>query len=49
MSLFGRSYGRRITGTVTFKGKPVDTSTVSKAIKHGIAYVTEDRKTSAST
>jgi putative multiple sugar transport system ATP-binding protein len=45
MSLFGRSYGRRITGTVTFKGKPIDTSTVSKAIKHGIAYVTEDRKT----
>jgi ABC-type uncharacterized transport system ATPase subunit len=25
-------------------GKPVDVSTVGKAIGHGIAYVTEDRK-----
>ena len=45
MSLFGRSYGRRITGEVLFKGKPIDTSTVTRAIRHGIAYVTEDRKT----
>ncbi|TIT87948.1 MAG: sugar ABC transporter ATP-binding protein, partial [Mesorhizobium sp.] len=45
MSLFGRSYGRHITGEVLHRGKPVDLSTVSKAVANGIAYVTEDRKT----
>ncbi|TKD13462.1 MAG: ATP-binding cassette domain-containing protein, partial [Mesorhizobium sp.] len=40
MSLFGRSYGRRITGEVLLKGKPIDVSSVSKAVEHGIAYVT---------
>jgi putative multiple sugar transport system ATP-binding protein len=45
MSLFGRSYGRHITGEVLLKGKPIDTSSVSRAVEHGIAYVTEDRKT----
>ncbi len=45
MSLFGRSYGRRITGEVLLKGKPIDVSSVSKAVERGIAYVTEDRKT----
>ena len=45
MSVFGRSYGRRITGEVFLKGKPVDVSSVGKAVEHGIAYVTEDRKT----
>jgi putative multiple sugar transport system ATP-binding protein len=45
MSLFGRSYGRRITGEVILNGKPVDVSTVGKAVERGIAYVTEDRKT----
>ncbi len=45
MSVFGRSYGRRITGEVLLKGKPIDVSTVSRAVRHGIAYVTEDRKT----
>ncbi|SEM43060.1 multiple monosaccharide ABC transporter ATP-binding protein [Gemmobacter aquatilis] len=44
MSLFGHSYGRRISGTVQIHGKPVDTSTVSRAIEAGLAYVTEDRK-----
>src|SRR5690606_13300311 len=44
MSIFGHSYGRNITGTVKMDGKPVDTSTVGKAIKAGIAYVSEDRK-----
>ena len=44
MSLFGRSYGRNITGSVTMGGKPVDTSTVIKAVDAGLAYVTEDRK-----
>ena len=45
MSLFGRSYGRRITGEVLLNGKPIDISSVGKAVEHGIAYVTEDRKT----
>lgn len=44
MSVFGRSYGQRISGEVLLHGKPVDTSTVQKAIDAGIAYVTEDRK-----
>ncbi|WP_315918580.1 multiple monosaccharide ABC transporter ATP-binding protein [Mesorhizobium sp. SP-1A] len=45
MSLFGRSYGRAITGEVRLGGKPADVSTVGKAVEQGIAYVTEDRKT----
>jgi putative multiple sugar transport system ATP-binding protein len=44
MSVFGRSWGQRIRGTVRMNGQPVDVSTVRKAIDHGIAYVTEDRK-----
>ncbi|WP_187970034.1 multiple monosaccharide ABC transporter ATP-binding protein [Aquibium microcysteis] len=44
MSIFGRSWGRDVSGTVTLKGKPVDVSTVGRAIEAGIAYVTEDRK-----
>jgi len=44
MSLFGRSYGRKISGTVLKNGQEIDVSTVQKAIAHGIAYVTEDRK-----
>ncbi len=44
MSLFGRSYGRNITGNVQIGGKPADVSTVTKAINAGLAYVTEDRK-----
>ena len=44
MSVFGRSYGQRISGEVRMHGEVIDTSTVQKAIRHGIAYVTEDRK-----
>ena len=44
MSIFGRSYGQRISGTVLKNGREIDVSTVGKAIAHGIAYVTEDRK-----
>ena len=44
MSIFGRTYGQRISGCVLMHGKEIDTSTVQKAIGHGIAYVTEDRK-----
>ena len=44
MSVFGRAYGRNISGTATLDGKPVDIGTIPKAIAHGIAYATEDRK-----
>lgn len=44
MSLFGRSYGQKIGGRVWLEGKPVDLSSVRKAIDAGLAYVTEDRK-----
>jgi putative multiple sugar transport system ATP-binding protein len=44
MSIFGRSYGRGISGTVTLNGKLADLSTVPRAIAAGLAYVTEDRK-----
>ena len=44
MSIFGRSWGRDITGRAEVDGKEADLSTVSRAIKAGLAYVTEDRK-----
>ncbi len=44
MSVFGRSYGRDIRGRAFIDGKPVDLSTVPRAIAAGLAYVTEDRK-----
>ncbi|MBB5390669.1 MULTISPECIES: multiple monosaccharide ABC transporter ATP-binding protein [unclassified Herbaspirillum] len=43
-SIFGRAYGKKITGKAFLHGKEVDLSTIQKAIRHGIAYVTEDRK-----
>ena len=44
MSVFGKSYGHKISGEVLMHGKAVDVSTVRKAIDAGLAYVTEDRK-----
>lgn len=44
MSIFGKSYGRNITGVLEVNGKPVNFSSVSDAIDAGLAYVTEDRK-----
>jgi putative multiple sugar transport system ATP-binding protein len=44
MSVFGRSWGQRISGQVLLHGREIDTSSVERAIGHGIAYVTEDRK-----
>ncbi|WP_457421237.1 ATP-binding cassette domain-containing protein, partial [Roseateles sp. P5_E7] len=44
MSVFGRSWGRRIRGSAWMGGQQVDVSTVRRAIKAGMAYVTEDRK-----
>ena len=45
MSLFGHSYGSRISGRVFMRGKEIKTRTVAEAIDNGIAYATEDRKT----
>ena len=44
MSVFGRSYGSGVSGRVFMHGKEVRTRSVSEAIRHGIAYATEDRK-----
>ena len=44
MSVFGHSWGRRISGEVRMHGRPVDTSRIDRAVAHGLAYVTEDRK-----
>lgn len=44
MSLFGRSYGQNISGSIHINGTQADCSTVDRAIKAGLAYVTEDRK-----
>ncbi len=45
MSVFGRSFGKKIEGTIKKDGKVIHIKKVSDAIKHGIAYTTEDRKT----
>lgn len=44
MSIFGRSYGTRISGKAYKHGQEIDISTIEKAISNGIAYATEDRK-----
>ena len=44
MSLFGKSYGAHISGQVFMNGKEVHLNSVQEAIKHKLAYVTEDRK-----
>ncbi len=44
MSLFGRSYGSRISGKVFKNGTEIKVRTVSEAIENGLAYATEDRK-----
>ncbi len=44
MSIFGKSYGENISGQILINGEPVDLKNVNTAIKHGLAYVTEDRK-----
>ncbi|MCJ8145214.1 sugar ABC transporter ATP-binding protein [Ancylobacter sp. A5.8] len=44
MSIFGRSWGQKITGRAEIEGREVDLSTVRRAIDAGLAYVTEDRK-----
>ncbi|MEK5444603.1 multiple monosaccharide ABC transporter ATP-binding protein [Fredinandcohnia sp. FSL W7-1320] len=45
MSIFGKTYGKKITGLLYKNGEEIQVNTVSEAIEHGIAYVSEDRKT----
>lgn len=44
MSIFGKSYGKDISGELYIEGKEVKLNSVQEAIDHKIAYVTEDRK-----
>lgn len=44
MSIFGRSYGTGITGTLLLDGKETVLKNPQEAIKNKLAYVTEDRK-----
>ena len=45
MSLFGGAYGSRREGQIIKDGKPLTLKNVNQAIRAGLAYVTEDRKT----
>jgi len=44
MSVFGKSYGEKIKGTIVKDGKVIHLNNVQEAIKNKLAYVTEDRK-----
>ena len=44
MSVFGKSYGNNISGHIFINGKEVHLNSVQDAIRHKLAYVTEDRK-----
>ncbi|GGB14657.1 MULTISPECIES: multiple monosaccharide ABC transporter ATP-binding protein [Agarivorans] len=43
-SIFGHSYGQKISGELKLHGKTVELNSIEKAINAGLAYVTEDRK-----
>lgn len=43
-SIFGRNYGIYLGGKIKIRGKDIKVTSVSSAIKQGIAYVPEDRK-----
>jgi putative multiple sugar transport system ATP-binding protein len=44
MSVFGKAYGKRISGALIKDGKEIVLHNVQQAIDNGIAYTTEDRK-----
>ncbi|HCS61929.1 MAG TPA: ABC transporter ATP-binding protein [Microbacterium sp.] len=44
MSIFGRSYGTYLGGTIVKDGEEIVIPDVKTAIRHGLAYVSEDRK-----
>ena len=43
-SIFGRSYGMFVSGRMVKDGRPIAPKTVRQAIRAGLAYVSEDRK-----
>ncbi len=45
MSIFGKAYGRNISGKIIKNGKEIKLNNIREAIDSGLAYVTEDRKT----
>lgn len=45
MSVFGKSYGQKISGKLLMNGNEVQARNVREAIENKIAYVSEDRKT----
>ncbi|MCL6588315.1 MAG: ATP-binding cassette domain-containing protein [Firmicutes bacterium] len=45
MSIFGKAYGKKISGSLKKDGKKLEIHNVSDAIKNRITYSTEDRKT----
>lgn len=45
MSIFGKTYGDNISGTIKVHGKEVVIKSVKDAIENKIAYTSEDRKT----
>lgn len=44
MSIFGKSWGQKITGTIKMHGKEIKINSVRDAIDAKIAYTSEDRK-----
>lgn len=44
MSIFGKTYGKKISGQLYKNGKKIEIHDVNSAMKHGLAYVSEDRK-----
>lgn len=45
MSVFGKAYGKKISGSLKKDGKKLELHSVNDAIKNKITYSTEDRKT----
>jgi putative multiple sugar transport system ATP-binding protein len=45
MSIFGKAYGKHISGKIIKDGKELNLKNIRDAIDNGISYVTEDRKT----
>lgn len=46
LSIFGKQYGSNISGTILKNGEEISIRSPKEAIKHKIAYVSEDRKSS---
>ncbi len=44
MSIFGRSYGQKISGEVFVHGKKISTQSIKNCIENKIAYTSENRK-----